>query len=122
MTFSFFYMSNSSGQVCVKIPLIEAEVWLLLCIFIFQLDLKSIWFCLTAELKTEVRITLKGQIHVLILHGGVKNISVNWFLHHLCHHFRSPNIKRQAALCSTGLGHSYPVSVDRSLRKNHSYL
>lgn len=61
-----------------------------------------------AELKTEVRITVKEQRHEPILHGVVRKISANWFLH-LWHRFRYPNIKRQVALCCTGLGHLYPV-------------
>ena len=33
-----------------------------------------------AELKTEVRITVKEQRHVPILHGVVRKISANWFI------------------------------------------
>ena len=30
-------------------------------------------------------------------------------VYHLCHRFRYPDIKRQAAVCYTGLGHLYPA-------------
>lgn len=58
-----------------------------------------------AELKTEVRITIKEQRHGPVLHRVMRKISANWFLHHLCHCFRYPEIKGQAALCCAGLGH-----------------
>lgn len=56
-----------------------------------------------AKLKTEVRITLKGRGQVIILHGDVKNIHINWSLH-LCSHHRCLNIKREAELYCSGLG------------------
>lgn len=48
------------------------------------------------------------------LHGVVRKISANWFLH-LWHRFRYPNIKRQVALCRTGLGQLVSSFIDQKV-------
>ena len=42
-------------------------------------------------------------------------------VYHLCHHFRYPDIKRQAALCCTGLGHLHPVLLIKEGRAMVSF-
>lgn len=85
----FFVTEAFSGQVSTKVLLIEAHVYFLLYIyFIFQLDLKYVILFEKTNLKVKVRITLKGQRRILILHVVVKNIPINWFLCHLCCHLR----------------------------------
>ena len=140
-------MSNSSGQVSIKIPIIEAQIYFLLLLLLSCFSrvrlLATPWtaayqappsthtyfptgFENLYDFVSQSRIKDWGQNYC----KGTKTCTnFTWcceknfckLVYHLCHHFRYPDIKRQAALCCTGLGHLHPVLLIKEGRAMVSF-